>query len=33
MSRIAGLDTGTGLFIDHEDPATVSQMSKVQFRD
>ena len=33
MSRIAGLDTGAGLFIDHEDPQTVSQMSKVRFRD
>jgi 2,5-diketo-D-gluconate reductase A len=33
MSRIAGLDTGAGLFIDHEDPATISQMSKVRFRD
>jgi len=32
MSRIAGLDTGEGLFIDDEDPATVSQMSKVRFR-
>jgi len=33
MSRIASLDTGAGLFIDHDDPATVSQMSKVRFRD
>ena len=33
MSRIAGLDTGAGLFIDHEDPAAVSQMSMVPFGD
>jgi 2,5-diketo-D-gluconate reductase A len=33
MSRIAGLDTGAGLFIDYEDPATVSQMSKMRFPD
>jgi 2,5-diketo-D-gluconate reductase A len=33
MARIAGLDTGAGLFIDHEDPQTVSWMSKVRFGD
>jgi 2,5-diketo-D-gluconate reductase A len=33
MSCIAGLDTGAGLFIDHDDPQTVSRMSKVRFGD
>ena len=31
LQRIAGLDTGEGLFVNHEDPATVAQMSKVRF--
>jgi 2,5-diketo-D-gluconate reductase A len=31
LTRIASLDAGEGLFVDHEDPDTVAQMSKVRF--